>query len=453
MAKLIIRHCSLEKGNKVGGMGLVDNILQRNFRLENNEVQVGEISVSEIVREFQTPLFVYSSEVLDKQWSRLRGALPSNFSISYSVKANPNQAILRHFLKKGCGLEIASAGEFFQALEAGCLPENILFAGAGKTEDELEFVLNQNIGEIHIESFREVERIDRLCRRLGKQTQVAIRVNPDGEALGGAMRMGGKPAPFGIDEECLDSIIQKILSYPSLHLQGIHFFAGTQILDYQILLAQFRKGLEVAKRVGQYLNQPLHTVDFGGGLGIPYFTTDKELDTENLREGLIHLMGQFEQEEVFVGTRFMVEPGRFLVGESGIYVTKITDIKVSRGKKFIIVDGGMNHHLAASGNLGQVIKRNFPVAVLNNFNQPAEEVVNIVGPLCTPLDTIARDIRIPVPQLGDLVGVFQSGAYARTSSPMSFLSHWSPPEVLIENGTPRLIRRRGTIDDLFIDIQ
>ena len=432
-------------------MGLVDNILQRNFRLENNEVQVGEISVSEIVREFQTPLFVYSSQVLDKQWSRLRGALPSNFSISYSVKANPNQAILRHFLKKGCGLEIASAGEFFQALEAGCLPENILFAGAGKTEDELEFVLNQNIGEIHIESFREVERIDRLCRRLGKQTQVAIRVNPDGEALGGAMRMGGKPAPFGIDEECLDSIVQKVLSYPTLHLQGIHLFTGTQILDYQILLAQFRKGLEVAKRVGQYLNQPLHTVDFGGGLGIPYFTTDKELDTENLREGLIHLMGQFEQEEVFVGTRFMVEPGRFLVGESGIYVTKITDIKVSRGKKFIIVDGGMHHHLAASGNLGQVIKRNFPIGLLNKIHSDDFEVVDVVGPLCTPLDVLGREVSLPIAEVGDLVGIFQSGAYARTSSPLGFLSHPTPAEVLVEAGRTRLIRNRGGHVDFLRD--
>ena len=172
-----------------------------------------------------------------------------------------------------------------------------------------------------------------------------------------------------------------------------------------------------------------------------------------LQYGLLDLMAQVRSDKNFEGTRFLIEPGRYLVGNAGVYIARVIDIKVSRNKTFVVIDGGMNHHLAASGNLGQVIKRNFPIAVLTKFNQPAEEVVNIVGPLCTPLDTIARDIRIPVPQIGDLIGVFQSGAYGRTSSLMSFLSHCSPPEVLIENGIPRLIRRRGTIDDLFIDMQ
>jgi diaminopimelate decarboxylase len=193
-------------------------------------------------------------------------------------------------------------------------------------------------------------------------------------------------------------------------------------------------------------------LDFGGGLGIPYFANERELDMEKLREDLAALMTEIRGEALFAGTQFMVEPGRYLVGEAGIYVTRINDIKISRGKKFLIVDGGMHHHLAASGNLGQVIKRNFPVALLNKLAKNSEETVDVVGPLCTPLDVLAKDVHLPSADVGDLLGVFQSGAYARTSSPLGFLSHPTPAEVLMNDGDVRLIRRRGTYDDLLSDI-
>jgi len=380
--------------------------------------------------------------VMDHKWEVLRSALPPEFSIFYSVKANPNRTILQHFLRKGAGLEIASAGEFSRALSAGCPPQNTVFAGPGKTPSELERVVREGIGEIHVESVREAQRVDAFARQCGKRARIAVRVNPGGDAEGGAMRMGGRPAPFGVDEENLDEVLQALLRLTSLEIRGIHVFTGTQILDCEILAAQYRKGLDIARRAASHLER-LYTVDFGGGLGIPYFSHEQELDMRGLRDALEDLFAPVRRDPVFAQTRFFVEPGRFLTGEAGIYVVRVNDIKISRGKKFLIVDGGMNHHLAASGNLGQTIKRNYPVALLNKIGCPAEETVDVVGPLCTPLDVLGRGVSLPQAEVGDLLGVFQSGAYGRSASPLHFLSHPAPPEVSIYCGQHELICPRG----------
>lgn len=433
-------------------MDLVATLISRNFNASDSELHIGGVSIGAVVAQQGTPLFVYDGHVLDRKWDLLRSTLPEKFAISYSVKANPNIHILKHFLAKGCGLEIASGGEFHLALSAGCPGDNILFAGPGKTEAELEYVLTSGIGEIHLESLREAEQISALGRRIGIRPNVAIRVNPDAEAQGGAMRMGGKAAPFGVDEEALDEMLDRLLRESSIHFRGIHLFTGTQILDYAVLMRQYRKGLEIARRASVRTGQPLAMLDFGGGLGIPYFGHEQELDMEMLHKELVRLMDEIEGEKCFQGTRFMVEPGRYLVGEAGVYVARIIYVKISRGKKFLVVDGGMNHHLAASGNLGQVIKRNFPVALLQKLKEEPTEKVDIVGPLCTPLDVLARDVVLPHAEIGDLVGVFQSGAYARTASPLGFLSLPTPPEVLAYRGKVHLIRRRGTYPDMLWDV-
>ncbi len=428
------------------------DIITQYFRNDAGSLVFGtHVRVESIVAKFGTPVFVYDSTVLDRKLALLQKTLPKEFSISYSVKANPCQAVLQYFLKGGCGLEIASGGEFYQAQQAGCAPQQIVFAGPGKTEEELEFVLTKGIGEVHVESELEIERIAKISERLGIKANVAIRVNPTGEALGGAMRMGGKATPFGVDEERVDCVVQQIQTNPFLEFRGIHLFSGTQILDYTVLLSQYRKGIEIAREIVGKINRPLHTIDFGGGWGIPYFGKECALDTTKLTEGLEALMTEVRPDAAFARTQFMVEPGRFLVGEAGVYVTKITDIKVSRGKKFLVVDGGMHHQLAASGNFGQVIKKNFPVCILNKLNQNIEETVDVVGPLCTPLDTLARGIQVPQVKVGDLVGVLQSGAYGRTSSPLQFLSHCSPPEVLVDNHEVKMVRQRGTYEDMVRD--
>lgn len=422
------------------------------WKSQNGELFIGGMPVSAIVGRHGTPIFIYDRSTLERKYSLLRRALPERFSIFYSVKANPNPALLEFFLERACGLEIASAGEFQLARKAGCAPENVIFAGPGKTESELELVLASGIGEIHAESTRELGRISTLSKKLGVRARVALRVNPTEDAQGGAIQMGGKPSPFGVDEENLEPLFHRIANDRQLVFQGIHLFVGTQILDHHVLMAQYKRGVDIAKRAAVALDLPIHTLDFGGGLGIPYFPGESELDVDELQLSLGALIEEVKGEACFANTRFIVEPGRFLVGEAGIYVTRVNDIKSSRGKTYLILDGGMNHHLAASGNLGQVIKRNFPIAVLNRFEAPATELFDIVGPLCTPLDTLGRGVKLPQVQVGDLVGIFQSGAYARTASPLSFLSHRTPAEVWVAHRQDCLIRRAGNFENSVTDI-
>ncbi len=413
---------------------LAASLTAKYFPKSGESLVIGDLSVIELAETYGTPIFIYDRAVLDQKYNALRKALPERFSIYYSIKANPASAVVKHFLGRGCGIEIASVGEFQKAMEAGCPADKILFAGPGKSEAELERVLAQGIGEIHMESLTEAQRIAAICRRFGRRARVAIRINPAGEAEGGAMRMGGRPAPFGMDEEILDQVLDTVLALPELDLGGIHLFTGTQILDAATLQNQYRHGLELARSVVKRLGRPLRTLDFGGGLGIPYFAHEQELNLDCLQSGLAALFGEVHKDACFEGTQFLVEPGRYLTGEAGVYLTRISDIKLSRGKKFLIVDGGMNHHLAASGNLGQTIKRNYPIGLVNKLTAPEGEAVDIVGPLCTPLDTLARAIVLPHAEIGDLVGIFQSGAYGRSASPVGFLSHPLPDEIWVDAG-------------------
>lgn len=378
------------------------------------ELLIGGLTVSALAARHVTPVFIYDRNIVEQKYAALRAALPKRFSISYSIKANPNPAFLRFFVEKGCGLEIASAGEFCHARNAQCSAQDMLFAGPGKTEAELELAISRGVGEIHAESKLEIERISAISKKFSVRTRVAVRVNPNEDGQGGAMRMGGKSAPFGVDEEELEPLLHRIVNDPQLDFRGIHLFVGTQILDYQLLLAQYRKGLEIGRRAAAAVNLPLRTLDFGGGLGIPYFSGDSELDLCSFSKGLHELMAGVEREDCFAQCKFMVEPGRFLVGEAGVYVARINDIKISRGRKYLILDGGMNHHLAASGNLGQVIKRNFPMAVLNKCDAPATDTVDVVGPLCTPLDTLGRSEQLPRQKLATCS---ESSNLGRTRAP------------------------------------
>ena len=428
-------------------------LIERHFDTHQGQLLVGGLPIGELAEAQGTPLFLYDARVLQQTWQRLSAATRGLFDIHYSIKANPQQRLLRFFLERGCGLEVASAGEIHQALEAGCPTERLLFAGPGKTNDELRLAVQQQVGEVHIESLTEAERLHEIAADSGATVRVAVRVNPAGEAQGGAMRMGGKPTPFGIDEEDLELVVRRLARLSSLRLVGVHLFSGTQILDHRLLLTQYRRALQIAGRVAKRLARPLETIDFGGGLGIPYFAHERPLDLDAWQRGLAELRAERSQDPRLAKARLIIEPGRFLVGEAGIYLVRVLDVKTSRGKTFVVTDGGMHHHLAASGNLGQTIKRNFPLAVVNQLDRPATETVDVVGPLCTPLDTLGRATVLPRVAAGDLIGILQSGAYARAASPLGFLSHPAPPELWIEDGQVELIRRRGELDDLLADQQ
>ncbi|HET9252922.1 MAG TPA: diaminopimelate decarboxylase [Candidatus Eisenbacteria bacterium] len=432
-------------------MDHVRALVARHFAGSGSTLSIGGIPATALAASHGTPLFVYDAGILDRQLALLRATYPPEFDIAYSIKANPCPAIVRHFVAAGLGLEVASAGEFHQTQRAGCPPGRVLFAGPGKTETELAYVLERGIGEIHVESEREAERVEEIAARLGVRARVALRINPGPDAQGGAMRMGGKPAPFGVDEERIDPVVDRLAKSAHVEFQGIHLFTGTQILDDGVLVHQYRKGVEIARRVAGRIGRPLQVVDFGGGLGIPYFPSESPLPMDRLAEGLRALAAEVRADARLRGTRLLIEPGRYLAGEAGVYLTRVNDIKESRGKTFLIVDGGMNHHLAASGNLGQVIKRNFPIAVANRLEEPAGAAVDVVGPLCTPLDVLARDVTLPEARVGDLVAIFQSGAYGRTASPLGFLSQPSPAEVFVHDGSATLVRRRGTYEDALWD--
>jgi len=426
-------------------------LLERRFWVRAGELHIGGIGVRALADAHGTPLFVYDLDGVRRQWQALRDALPARFDICYSVKANPSQALIRCLLDLGCGMEIASRGELHQVLVAGCAAERILFAGPGKRDDELEQAVAAGVGEIHIESLAEARRLEAIAQRHAKTVRIALRINPAGAVEGGGMRMGGRAAPFGIDEDQADGVVDALRASPWLRIVGVHLYMGTQILDAALLLRQYGEALDIARRVASRCGYPLETLDFGGGLGIPYFDHERPLDLAVLRQGLVALVASTAGDSWLSTTRFVVEPGRFLVGEAGVYLSRVIDVKQSRGKTFVVVDGGMHHHLAASGNLGQTIKRNFPLAAIDRLDDACDPPVDVVGPLCTPLDTLARSAVLPALRPGDLVGIFQSGAYARTASPHGFLSHGAPAEVVVDAGIARLARRRGCDEDALAD--
>lgn len=425
----------------------LDDLLQRHFEVVDGCLRIGGISARDLAAKFGSPLFVYDLAILRRQLQALRDVLPKQFHLSFSVKANPNLSILKAFVAEGLGLEIASAGEMFLALAAGCPPGAILFAGPGKTHEELALAVSHGIGEIHVESLAEARRLAPVASKAGRRVRIALRVNPAAAVEGGGMRMGARAVPFGMDEDQLESAVAAVLEEPALELVGLHLFVGTQILDHEVLLRQYEEGLKIARALSHRIGCPLETIDLGGGLGVPYFSHEPRLDLAALGQGLAALMEVAQRDPMLAHARFVLEPGRFLIAEAGVYIARVTEIKRSRGKTFVITDGGMHHHLAASGNLGQSIKRNFPLAALGRLDETPEMVADVVGPLCTPLDTIGRSVKLPDLDADDLIGVFQSGAYGLSASPGGFLSRPTPAEILVDAGVASIVRPAGRPED------
>ncbi len=423
---------------------LAQTLIEKSFSIEHDVLCIGGQTVSELAERFGTPLFVYDAALLRRNLQRLREAVGPRVDVYYSVKANPNPRVIDVMVAGGAGLEIASAAEYLRALKGGAKPEHIIFAGPGKGVDELDFVIERGIGEIHLETDTELEVVAEIAAARGIRVPVGVRVNPISAAQGGAMRMGGKPAQFGFDEERLSEVTGKIRGLDSLDLKGLHLFAGTQILDADVLHDQWRHGLNLAKEMSDMLSAPISTLDLGGGLGVPYFKGDTELDLDRVKAFAHPLFD--EAAAKLPSTRFILEPGRYLAGSAGVYLTKVRAVKESRGQIYVVIDGGMHHHLAASGNLGQVIKKDYPQVLANRLGTPDEVTASIVGPLCTPLDTIGRKVALPLPKRGDLIAVLQSGAYGLSASPGGFLSQPMPAEVLVDMGKATVIRERGSFE-------
>ncbi|GAA4161578.1 type III PLP-dependent enzyme [Shinella granuli] len=415
------------------GYALADEL----FQVRGDDLHVGGLSVREIVSQLGSPAYIYDGAVMRRAYRRLAAVLDGFAAIYYSAKANPARGVIRLFIEEGAGVEIASLGEYHAAIAAGAKPEQILFAGPGKRHAELAAVIEGGIGEIHIEGLDEIARL----RAIGRPVRASLRINPVPAVQVGAMRMGGKATAFGFDEEDLDAAIAAVAAVPNIELVGIHVYGGTQILDAAALIESWRHAITLAARVARTIGRPLATIDLGGGLGIPYYEGDRPLDLDAVAAAIPDLAASMRSEPLLAGARAVVEPGRFLAGPAGLYVSEINAVKTSRGVRFLVLEGGMNHHLAASGNLGQVIKRNYPVVAPAHMTATPDQPATVVGPLCTPLDTLARDTGLPALAAGDLVAVLQSGAYGLTASPGHFLSHPAPAEALVEDGRIERIAR------------
>ena len=390
---------------------------------------IGGVPVERLAaRVGSTPFFAYDRALIDERVAHLRAILPAGLDLSYAVKANPMPAVVQHLSGLVDSLDVASAGEMHVALDTPTPASRISFAGPGKTPDELRQAIAAGV-TIEMESATEAARIAELGSRLGIRPRVAIRVNPDFALKGSGMRMGGGPQQFGVDAERVPALIAD-LAATDLDLLGFHIFAGSQNLNAELLCEAQRKTAELALRLSDAIAGPVRYLNLGGGFGIPYFEKDEPLDLAAIGENLHGLLTDAIGPNL-PDARVVIELGRYLVGEAGFYVTRVLDKKESRGKTFLVVDGGLHHQLAASGNFGQVIRRNYPVTIAGRSATAETETVNVVGCLCTPLDLLASDMALPVAGIGDLVVLYCAGAYGLTASPTAFLGHPAPAEVLV----------------------
>ncbi len=398
------------------------------FATRDGELVVGGEKLSTLAaRVGQTPFYAYDRGLLRARVAELRAALPAGIKLHYAMKANPMPALVQFMAGMVDGIDVASGGELRVALDAGAHPAEVSFAGPGKRDPELwQSVASRVL--VNVESARELPVLAAASQALGLPARVAVRVNPDFELKGSGMKMGGGPKQFGIDVDQMPGVLAEV-GRLGLAFEGFYLFAGSQNLKAESICEAQRKSFDLAVRLAEHAPLPVRFLNLGGGFGIPYFPGEQRMDLAPIGANLTELQRRARSE--LPEAAFVIELGRYFVGEAGVYVTRVVDRKLSRGQVYLVCDGGLHHHLAASGNFGQVVRKNYPVTIGNRTDSAALEVSSVVGPLCTPLDLLADRMSLPVAQVGDLVVVFQSGAYGASSSPQPFLGHPAVVEVLV----------------------
>lgn len=411
----------------------------------NNKVYINNISFEDIAEQYGTPYYLYDLDTVKEKIRSVRNAF-GDIDILYAVKANPNRELLRGIRQDVDGLDIASKGEMEQALSAGYEAKQLSFAGPGKSREELSAAIDHKIGVISVESLRELHDIKAIAAEKKTKVDIAFRINPQLLIKEFAIKMGGRATQFGIDEEDVESALSYMRQHEdAFNFLGIHIYAGTQCMNEEAIAKNIENTLEIVARLKSRYGLECSMINLGGGFGVSYYGEEKELDL-NLLAKLVKPLFANYRSSTGSHPRFIFELGRYLVANAGIYVTKVISDKKSRGEQFYVLDGGMNHHLAASGNLGSMIRKNYAVRNLSNPAAP-KELCNLVGPLCTPLDLMGKGISIESPRLGDLIGFRNSGSYGFTASPLLFLGHETPVELMISGGDIKIIRARKSIKD------
>jgi diaminopimelate decarboxylase len=415
--------------------------------VEAGELVVDGHRITALARQVGTPFYLYRGPTVLAQVKALRAALGDDTELFFSLKANPSVAICQILREAGVGAELASIGELHVARSAGFAPEKVIFAGPGKTGRELEEAVRWGLGAINVESLGELERVIAEARAQGRRQTVCLRINPKDQVQGAQMRMGGGPTQFGLDEELMAEAVALARAAPeAVDLAGLHAYAGSQMTDVEAVLKNCEHVLMLAERMAE-LGVRVRMVDLGGGFGVPYFENSPEFDLEAFGRGFRpRIAERAKATPALSEARVIIELGRYLVAEAGLYVTRVLDVKHSRGTTYVVTDGGMHHHITATGNFGQVFRKAYPMASLTHLGGAPGAVASVVGPCCTPLDQFGTKIALAATEVGDLLGVFYSGAYGYSASSMGFLSHPTPAEVLVHEGTVHVLRDAGAED-------
>jgi len=414
------------------------------FPVVDDCLQIGGMPLTLLAaRVGQTPFYAYDRAAMTARVAELRRHLPPEIELHYAMKANPMPAVVQHMAGLVDGIDVASGGELRVALDTTMAPRNISFAGPGKSDAELACAVAAGI-VLNMESAGEMERIAATGLRLGVRPQVAVRVNPDFELKSSGMKMGGGPKQFGVDAEQVPALLARLAEL-ALDFHGFHIFSGSQNLKAEAIQEAHEKTFALALRLAEHAPCPLRMLNIGGGFGIPYFPGEGRLDLAAVGENLKRLLPGVKR--ALPQAHIVIELGRYLVGEAGVYVSKVIERKVSRGQVYLVTDGGLHHHLSASGNFGQVIRKNYPVVIGNRVRGGERETASVVGPLCTPLDLLADQMELAQAGPGDLAVVFQSGAYGLTASPAAFLSHPGAVEVLVGSDVPSEVPSEKPVGD------
>ena len=394
----------------------------------DGQLMIGGSDVRSLVEEAgSTPLFVYDNNLIGAKIALFRAALPDGLGLHYAVKANPYPPLLEWICKFVDGFDIASEGELeaLESVEACCLPLN--FAGPGKTDRELRRAIQAD-ATISVESPGEAARLLDIAGQLGTRPKVMVRVNPPFQLKGAGMKMGGAASPFGIDHDQCAEVVRGLIE-AGADWRGLHIYPGSQCLDWAAIVEAQGASVALAGQIADAAGAEPPEVNLGGGFGIPYFAGEAPLDLYSMGQAMGDLLADVPGP--LCASRFTLELGRWLVGEAGVYLTRVTDRKDSRGQSFLVTDGGLQHMLAASGNFGQLLRRNYPVAIATRYGAPTEEAVNVVGNLCTPLDILAEQVELPRADVGDVIAIFCAGAYGLTASPQAFLSQSAAQEMMV----------------------
>jgi diaminopimelate decarboxylase len=396
-----------------------------------------------IAAEHGTPFFVFDADFVRNRIRHVKRSFDGHVGVYYAVKSNPNLGLMRTVRDTADGVDISSGGELRQALDAGFAAERMSFAGPAKTHDELRAAAAAGVGCISAESFREIDACAQVAAQVGRPARIVLRVNPSQTHRAYGLKMGGRAVQFGIEESEVPRAESQVRAHGA-HLQclGLHCYVGSQCFDPAALVATTSLALRLAEDFERRTGWPCLKLNLGGGFGVAQSGDRRELDLQPAAAALADRLREFLARRP--GCEAFFELGRFLTAEAGAYVVRVIDCKTSRDTDFATCDGGLNHQLAAAGTFGAALRGNFP---LTNVSRPQAEpaLVNICGPSCNPTDLLGIQVRVPAPAPGDLLAVSMSGSYGLTASPILFLGHDTPVELVVDRGQVIVGRRRHTL--------